>query len=248
VLRLVSARRNLITSTRLGLPCTDKIEASYGKLAAFAAERQFQAARRSHKLYVQGGEGSHISLKRAYCLAADIDGAQEKVFLCMSNIWSLLAVARQINSGWPVIWHGDVTFNFCKADASFISIGVNSLGGHYNNVAWSIMCSGRESGQSYRVTYDVVRTAIHLVLKIPECAMADCITCRAIRDTRGQLKMKRFMASDVALAKGLPGAGLTADGGKGINELCEILRIDRFKCSNHLTGTQQFPVMMFAAH
>ena len=37
-------------------------------------------------------------LKQVYCLAADINGAEEKVFLCMSNIWSLLAVARQINS------------------------------------------------------------------------------------------------------------------------------------------------------
>jgi hypothetical protein len=121
---------------------TAKIEASYGKLASFAAERQFQEARRSHKRYVQGGDGSHISLKHVYCLCADIDGAEQKVFLCMSNIWSLLAVTRQINSGWNVIWHGDATFNFCNAQASFISLGVNSLGGHYNNVAWSIMGSG----------------------------------------------------------------------------------------------------------
>ena len=136
--RLVTARRQIITSARLGILFTDKIDAPYEKIAAFAA------ARRSPKQFVQGGEGCHISLKHVYCLAADIDGAEEKVFLCISNIWSLLAVARQINSGWELIWHGDATFNFCNAEASMITLGVNSLGGHYNNVAWSIMGGGRE--------------------------------------------------------------------------------------------------------
>ena len=188
---------------------------------------------------MQGGAGSHISLKQVYCLAADINGAQEKVFLSMSNIWSLLAVARQINSGRELIWHGDATFNFCNAEASMITLGVNSLGGHYNNVAWSIVGCGRESGQSYRVTYDVLRTAVHLLLKLPQCPLADCVTCRTIRQTREQVCMTRFMSSDLALQNGLPGQGLTADGGKEICELCYILGLERFKCTNHLTGMQQ---------
>ena len=49
---------------------------------------------------------------------------------------------------------------FCNVKATMLTLGVNSLGWRYNNVAWSIMRSGRESGQSYCVTYDVVCAAI----------------------------------------------------------------------------------------
>ena len=105
-------------------------------------------------------------------------------------------------------------------------------------------CS-RESGQSYRVTYDVLRTTIHLLLKLPECPTADCVTCRTIRQTREQACMTRFMSSDLALQKGLPGQGPSADKGKGIGELCDILGLNRFKCSNHLTGMQQISRLKF---
>ena len=70
--------------------------------------------------------------------------------------------------------------------------------------------------------------------------MADCLTCRTIRLTREHVNMTRFIHTDVALEKRLPGVGLTADGGKGIGELCDIIGVDRFKCSNHLTGTFHF--------
>ena len=46
------------------MPTTEKLDTSYEKNTAFAAEYQFQAARRSHKQFVQGGEGYHISLKQ----------------------------------------------------------------------------------------------------------------------------------------------------------------------------------------
>ena len=85
------------------------------------------------------------------------------------------------------------------------------------------MGGGRESGQSYCVTYDVLRTAIHLLLKLPEWLMAGCVTYRTILQICEQTCMKRFMSSDLALRKGLLGQGLTADGGKGISELSDIL-------------------------
>ena len=86
-------------------------------------------------------------------------------------------------------------------------------------------------------------TSILLLLKLPECRMADCVTCRTIRQTREQACMTRFMSTDLALRKGLAGQGLTADGGEGIGELCDILGLDRFKCSNHLTGMQQHSIL-----
>ena len=73
---------------------------SYGNLTTIAKMNNFQAARRSHKAWLGGAEGHHISLTDVYCLAADIDGTERKAFMCMSNVWSLLAIARQVNSGW----------------------------------------------------------------------------------------------------------------------------------------------------
>jgi hypothetical protein len=57
----------------------------------------------------------------------------------------------------PVTMHHnycDASFNVCRADLSFITIGCNVLSGHYrNSVSWR-MAGGKEIKQGYEATYE----------------------------------------------------------------------------------------------
>ena len=117
--------------------------------------------------------GKHISLTECFVISADVDSGDDKIFICFSNLWSLLSIARQINSGWDFVWHGDATFNFCRADAGLITLGHNSLGAHYHNLCWTIMGGSRETKQTYEQSYEALRRAAHLIFKLPVCCLEE---------------------------------------------------------------------------
>ena len=73
-----------------------------------AKHLDFTTIRRAHKDYCQNTRsGKHIS-----------------------------STARQIDSGWDFLWHGDATFYFCKAEAGpgLVTLGHNPLGVHYHKI------------------------------------------------------------------------------------------------------------------
>ena len=108
---------------------------AYGSFTRMAQFLDFTTIRRVHKEHCNNARTcKHISLTECFVISADVDSGDDKIFICFSNLWSLLSIARQINSGWDFVWHGDATFNFCRADAGLITLGHNSLGEHYHNL------------------------------------------------------------------------------------------------------------------
>ena len=154
----------------------------YGSFTRMAQILDFTTIRRAHKEHCNNARtGKHISLTECFVISADVDSGEDKIFICFSNLWSLLSIARQINSGWDFVWHGDATFNFCRAYARLITLGHNSLEAHYQNLCWTIICGSRQTKQTYEQSYEVLLRAAHLIFKLPVFFLEDCITCAAIR-------------------------------------------------------------------
>ena len=103
--------------------------------------------------------GKHTLLTGCFIISADVDSGEDKIFVCFSRLSSLLSIAQQINSGWNFLWHGDATFNFCRAEAGLITFGHNSLGTHHQNLYWTIMGGSHETKQTYEQSYDANRRA-----------------------------------------------------------------------------------------
>jgi len=96
---------------------------AYGSFTRMAQFLDFTKIRRAHKAHCDNARtGKHISLTECFVISADVDSGDDKIFICFSNLWSLLSIARQINSGWDFVWHGDATFNFCRADAGLLTL------------------------------------------------------------------------------------------------------------------------------
>ena len=69
------------------------------------------------------------------------------LYLCLSTVSMLLNVFRSINSGWPVTWMGDGTFNLCNHKLCVLTGTVNEL---RNKNYWvSIAIVLEEESQSY---------------------------------------------------------------------------------------------------
>ncbi len=66
--------------------------------------------------------------------------------------------------------NGDATFNFlifCKASVDMIRLGDNSIGGHNNQLAWSIMIlKGGEGSITYDKGFTDMQEAAVMMLKI----------------------------------------------------------------------------------
>ena len=235
VQRAVSSFRIRMTAASVGGSLSD----AYGSFTRMAQFLDFTKIRRAHKAHCDNARtGKHISLTECFVISADVDSGDDKIFICFSNLWSLLSIARQINSGWDFVWHGDATFNFCRADAGLITLGHNSLGAHYQNLCWTIMGGSRETKQTYEQSYEALRRAAHLIFKLPVCCLEDCITCAAVRLSRSHAKMSAFLARDgVVPNKVLPADGANLDcGGAVVSFARETLGVDPSKCGAHITG------------
>jgi len=248
VQRVVRAVRQETTRQLLGLDADpdESPDNSYAAVRAIFVRDNFNDARRAHKTYVDsGGErGRHIKLGTPYFLGHQVDGSEDKLFTAVASVWQLLAIGRQINSGWPLVLHCDASFNVCRADVSLITIGCNILGGHYRNIVSGLMGGGKETKQGYQATYDACRSAFLLVCKMPACHDPDCTTCKIIDATVSQPSMQSYLSSEVAAAKELPVVGLTADSGKSVRGFArDVLHVPHFKCFNHITGR-----IMFISH
>ena len=151
-----------MTAVAVGVSLSDV----YGSFTRMVQTLDFTTIRRAPKEYHwycdNARTGKHISLTECFVISADVDSGEDKIFICFSNLWSLLSIARQINSGWDFVWHGDATFNFCRADAGLITLGHNSLGAHYQNLCWTIMGGSRETKQTYEQSYEARFEAVCL--------------------------------------------------------------------------------------
>ena len=167
---------------------------------------------------------------------------QELLFAAFSSVWQLLGLARQINSGWPIVLHCDASFKLCRLEISMATIGFNTLGGRYRNAVASLNGSGRETKQSYEVSYNAMRSAFHIVSTLPTCHDPGCKACSALRSTVQHAAMVAHLASELASSKSLPVVGVTADSGKAVAAFATLLNVLRFKCFNHITGTSSLHV------
>ena len=58
----------------------------------------FTKIRHAHNAHCDNARtGKHISLTECFVISADVDSGDDKIFICFSNLWSLLSIARQIN-------------------------------------------------------------------------------------------------------------------------------------------------------
>ena len=79
----------------------------YGSFTHMVQHLNFTTIHHMHKEYcVNVRSGKHISLTDCFIISADADFGEDKIFICFSNLWSLL-------SGCNFLWHSDNTFNFC---------------------------------------------------------------------------------------------------------------------------------------
>ena len=244
--RVVRAARLETTRQLLGLDADpdESPENSYAAVRAIFARDDFKAAQRAHKTFVatRGERGVHIKMCTPYFLGHQVDGSEDKLFTVVSSVWQLLTIGRQMNSGWPLVLHGDASFNLCRADISIFTLGCNVLGGHYRHIATGLMSGSKETKQGYTATYDAARSAFLLVCKLPACHDADCKTCKTIQDTISHDAMHYYMSSDLAKEMKLPVAYVTADSGKSVGGFARgVLQVDLFKCFNHLTGKLETP-------
>ena len=124
---------------------------SYAAVRAIFLKYDFKASRKQHLRFCKsnGERGQHIDLCATLCLHHEVDGAEDKLIAVFSTLWQLLGLGWQINSGWPLILHGDASFNVCRSEVGFATLGINILGGHYRNVAATIMGGARETKQVY---------------------------------------------------------------------------------------------------
>ena len=239
--RVVRAARIETTRQLLGLDADpdESPENSYAAVRAIFARDDFKAALRAHKTFVEtgGDRGLHIKMCTPYFLGHQVDGSEDMLFTVVASVWQLLAIGRQMNSGWPIVLHCDASFNVCRADISLYTIGLNLMGGHYRNIASGLMAGSKETKQGYSATYDAARSAFLLACKLPVCFDDDCKTCKIIQETISEDAMQSYLSSDDAKAKKLPVSYVTADSGKSVGGFArDVLEVNLFKCFNHLTG------------
>jgi hypothetical protein len=238
---LVRETRQDLTRQLLGLDADpdESPENSYAAVRVIFAKHDFKAAVKQHRLFcsTRGAQGQHFQLCASFCLHHEVSGAEETLFAAFSSIWQLLGFGRQINSGWPIVLHCDASFNFCRSEVSLVTIGYSTLGCHYRNVVASINGGGRETRQSYEVTYNAMLSAFHIVCAMPTCDDVECKTCCLLEYTRTEPLMETHLKSDQAKVKELPVLAVTADSGKGVAAFArEVVGVPRFKCYNHITG------------
>ena len=237
---MVLAARKAVTRQLLGVEAEpeESPENSYAAVRAIIARDDFTEARNAHKKFVEtrGERGTHIKLTRAYFLDHQIDGSEDKLHTSIATVWQLLTLARQINSGWGLVFICDATFNVCRANLSMLTVGCNILGGHYRNLVVGLMQGGKETKQGYTVTYNNMISSFFKVLKLPVCHDLSCKTCKVIQITMNHGNMQRFLQSETGKSKELDVLGLTGDSGKSVDAFAEYLDVDHFKCSNHITG------------
>ena len=144
-------------------------ENSYAAVRALFLKNAFKTARREHNFFCEskGERGAHFKMCDTYCMHHEVAGAEDKLFASFSSIWQLLGIGRQMNSKWAAVLHCDASFNFCRADMALVTIGINTLGGHYRNLITSIVGGGKETKQGYSVTYNAMRSGFHLVCSLP---------------------------------------------------------------------------------
>ena len=112
-----------MTAATVGIPLLDL----YGSFSRMVQHLDFTTIRRAHKEYcLKARSGKHTLLSDCFLIPADVDSGEDKIFVCFSRLSSLLSIAQQIDSGWNFLWHGDATFNFCRAEAGLITLGHNS--------------------------------------------------------------------------------------------------------------------------
>ena len=247
VAHLVRETRHDLTRQLLGLDADpDESPAnSYAAARLIFVKHDFKTAMKAHKLYCEtrGGQGRHLAMCDILCLHHEVDGGQELLFAAFSSVWQLLGLARQINSGWPIVLHCDASFKLCRLDISMVTIGFNTLGGRYRNAVASLNGGGRETKQSYEVSYNAMRSAFHIVCTLPTCHDQGCKPCSALRFTVQHAAMRTHLASDLAkVSKSLPVVGVTADSGKAVAAFATLLKVPRLKCFNHITGTSSLHV------
>ena len=146
--RVVRAVRLETTRQLLGLDADpdESPENSYAAVRAIFARDDFKSALRAHKSYVDthGERGCHIKMCTPYFLGHQVDGSEDMLFTVVASVWQLLAIGRQMNSGWPIVLHCDASFNVCRADISLYTIGLNLMGGPLNHrpqsYGWPLPC------------------------------------------------------------------------------------------------------------
>ena len=114
-------------------------------------------------------------------ISADVYSGEDKIFICFSNLWSLLSIARQINLGWDFLLHLQV--RFLQSLAWTLTLVHNSRGTHFHNLCWIIMgvaTMASETKQTYKQSYHTVLSSAHLIFKLPAGWIKVCSTCAAV--------------------------------------------------------------------
>ena len=131
---LVRETRHDLTRQLLGLDADpdESPENSYAAARVIFLKNDFKAAMKAHKLFCEsGGErGTHFAMCDILCLHHEVDGGQETLFAAFSSVWQLLGLARQINSGWPIVLHCDASFKLCRVDVAMVTIGFSLKRSH----------------------------------------------------------------------------------------------------------------------
>jgi hypothetical protein len=229
---LVRETRHDVTRHLLGLDADphESPDNSYAAVRIIFAKHDFKNAIKQHRLFcsTKGVEGQHFQLCASLCLHHEVSGADETLFAAFSSTWQLLGLGRQINSGWPIVLHCDASFNVCRSEVALVTLGISTVGCHYRNVVASIPGDGRETKQSYEVTYDAMRSAFQIVCGLQTCDDVECKECGVLEFTRTEPAMEKYLTSDTAKSKELPVLAVTADSGKGVASFArEVVGVPR---------------------
>jgi len=234
VRRLVSKVRDDITKVNLnGI----EVDGSYGSLTELCKAIDFRKAVKRHN---DPDVPYHIDMFETVCIGHDIDAGSNVLFMALTNIWMLCEIARIRNSNWALQIQGDGTFKLCAENVCLLGLGVNRIGAHFHPIALLIVPDGAETEDAWTQLWRCVRHAIHrLFTKFQPCILADCSTCRTIRDIMGEEAWSTIVRSEPFLKD----FKIEVDYSSGDNNWpwsnfsTNELGLSALVCSSHLTGT-----------
>ena len=174
------------------------------------------------------------------------------LYLCLSTVSMLMNVFRSINSGWPVTWMGDGTFNLCDHKLCVLTGTVNELRNKNYWVSIAIVLEEESPGYT-ALCKDTIRGA-HALKDNRQCRRDGCELCYGMRDILAGRHMKKWMDSL------LPGQSLSLPFkytmSDNTGKFAKFVKynlpdVGRNICRAHLTGIarqKQSHVKHFRAH
>ena len=156
--------------------------------------------------------------------------------MAFTNPYSLLDLARGVNSGWAIQIALDTTFDINDLDMNMLTIGIMALEGHYHPLLSAFIPGDSESFVMYLNSWKALTSAAHVLLRDMQlCLLHNCPICSVIRDIKAQPQFLAFMRTNCWKNFSFPVVKALADGHLSLKKLAKVLDVDKIDCVQHKT-------------